>query len=311
MNANLFKIDCLDNPAEKYNVSMLPMQAVWSDDMFNCRGPIAAREVIDLAKNIAARGLDQPIIVRPWTEASKPLIQYKVVAGHRRHKAFEFNGAQTIPAYVRTDLDELQAHFLNVHENLHRENLNVKQEAHALQYFLDYKIPGTSKCRFTIVELAEVFGTSRGWVQNRMELLKLPLDIQDEAASGMLTMSQVKILANLKNREQLYATVRKIKEKKIKGEKVRLTSSIRRVEDVMRPKERDRHEINELQGMIYDIIGPTLVTRVMAWCQGEISTSAVMFDLEAYCKAQGIPFTMPVFVTNALMGRDTPVTANI
>lgn len=286
----------------KYAVTNVKMAELLHDDKFNCRGKIIPLDVIDLAKDVANRGLDQPIVVRPWTEPNRPEIKFKIVAGHRRHMAFQINKAEEIPAFVRTDLDDLAAHMLNFRENLHRVNLNCKQEAHALKYFLDYKKDGTDRCLFTEKELADIFGQSRGWVQNRKDLLKLPDDIQNEAAAGILSSDNVKLLARMTNKNDQYELVRKIKDRKLRGEKVRLTPSIKRVNDVLRASERDKSEIDEMLEMLYDVIGPGIALRCLAWAAGNISTSELFASIQEYCKENDLPFTMPKFVTDAITG---------
>jgi len=294
-----------DNPLEKYKVEHIRMDEILADEHFNCRGHIAPIDVIDLARDIADRGLDQPIVVRPWTEKGKPNIRFKVVAGHRRHMAFKVNRAETIPAYVRADLDELRARLLNFRENIQRKELNIKQEANALRFFLDYR-GESGNMVFTENDLADIFGQSRGWVQVRKDLLKLPADIQDEAAAGILTQDQIKAVARIKNRDDQYALVRKIKEKKLRGEKVKLAPSVKRVSDVLKAKERKRAEIQEMLEIIYDITGPNLATRCLAWASGEISTAALYSSIQEYCEEQGIEFTMPKFINHAIMGIKEP-----
>lgn len=284
----------------KYVVNDIPMVEIFHDSDFNCRGKIAPIDVLDLAKDIEKRGLDQPIVLRPYSDPKHPEYKYKIVAGHRRHMAFKVNNALTIPSYIRTDMNELSAHMLNLRENLHREELNVKQEAHALKYFINYQKDG--KHLFTEGELAEIFGQSRGWVQNRKALLSLPDDIQNEAAAGILNHDHIKQLSRIKDKNQQYELVRRIKEKKLRGEKVSLTQSIKRPNDVLRASERDKAEIDELSGLLYDIIGPCIVTRALAWAAGNISTSELFATVQEYCKEHDIPFTMPQFVNDAITG---------
>lgn len=298
-------IQAVENPTEKYQVQSIKMEEIFSDAAFNCRGSIAPVDVVDLSKDIAVRGLDQPIVLRPYSDPERPWFKYKIVAGHRRHMAFRVNNATEIPAYVREDLDELAARMLNLRENLHRKQLNIKQEAHALKFFLQYKGTGQNTI-FNEVELADIFAQSRGWVQVRKALLELPDDIQDEAAAGMLTQDHIKTLARMKSTEDRYKLVREIKTRKLKGEKVKLTQSVTRASDVLKAKARDHSEVLEMNGLIYDVIGPSLTTRFGAWMAGEISTAALMATLEDHCKNNEIPFKMPKFVTNAVLGIDTP-----
>lgn len=295
-------IKAIDNPTEKYAVQPIPMDEIFHDSDFNCRGRIAPIDVIDLAKDIAERGLDQPIVLKPFTDPAKPKLKYKIVAGHRRHMAFKVNNSTHIPAYVRPDLTELQARMLNLRENLHREELNVKQEAHALKFFLDYKQGETERNLFTEADLSDIFGQSRGWVQIRKLVLDLPESIQDEAAAGLLTQEQIRTVAKIKNKNDQFELVRKIKERKLKGEKIKLTPSVKRPSDVMKAKERKKPEIEEMMGIIYDIIGPGLATRFGAWCAGNISTVALYSSIQQHCEENDLPFKMPQFINNALLG---------
>jgi ParB/RepB/Spo0J family partition protein len=280
----------------KYKVQEVPMKDILSDDKFNCRGHIAPIDVLALSRDIAERGLDQPIILQKW---DKDGFKYRIVAGHRRHMAFRVNRAETIPAYIRDDLDELKARLLNLRENVHRKDLNILQEARSLQFFLDYK--GGS---FTEQELGDVFGQSRGWVQIRKDLLKLPEEIQNEAGAGMINSNHIRQLAKMKNVKEMLAIVKRIKEKKLRGESTKLTLSVKRASDALRMRERKKHEIEEMGSVLYDTIGPCLVTRVLAWAAGNISTVALYSDIREYCEDQAIPFTMPAFVRNALVGKN-------
>lgn len=287
---------------EKYKTEHLKMSEVFADPLFNCRGFIAPVDIMDLAADIKARGLDQPIVVQPFKHPTKPNIKYRVVAGHRRHAAFAYNKAEEIPAFIRPDLTELDARMLNLRENVHRKELNIKQEAHALNYFLNVTSENTGKNLFNELEIAEMTGQSRGWVQVRKDLLKLPDDIQDVAASGMLNQEQIKLLARLKRNEDRYELVRKIKETKLKGEKVKLTPSVKRASDVLKGRVRKKEEIREMNGIIYDVIGPCLVTRLGAWTTGDISTAQLYASLEDYCDSNDIGFEMPEFVKQAIQG---------
>lgn len=285
----------------EYRVVHLPISKIFADPSFNCRGHIQAIDVLDLAKDIQARGLDQPITVQPYT--GKPGYEFRVVAGHRRHMAFLINKADTIPCYIRDDLDELKARTYNLRENLHRKDLNIVQEANALKYFLDYKRhEGSEHSLFTLKELADLFGQSVGWVQARKDLLKLPKEIQNEAAAGMLTQDQVKHLAKLKDPKDQYEFTRKIKEIKQRGDKVKLGKSVKRPSDALKAKARSRTEIQEMNDMLYDMLGPTVVSRAFAWCNGHISTLQLMESVKEFADENGLHYKAPDFINEALAG---------
>lgn len=280
----------------KYKVVPVPMSVIFSDSDFNCRGAIAPIEVLDLAKDIAARGLDQPIVLQPW---NKPPFQYRIVAGHRRHLACKVNKAEVIPAYIRDDLDETAARMLNLRENVLRKELNILQEARGLQYFLQHKKSG--RPLFTEQELGDIFGQSRGWVQIRKDLLSLPVDIQAEAASGLLTANHIKQLVRMSDADR-YAAIRKIKDRKLRGESTKLTATINRAGDVLRARRREPAEIAEMLDAVYDVLGPNLATRCLAWAAGNINTAALYQTLAEVAEDEGVKYRVPQSVRDAITG---------
>jgi len=289
----------------KYDVTPILLSEIHYDDTFNCRGAIAVSDVIDLAKDIKAKGLDVPIHVQPWSSAAGK--KYRIVAGHRRYKAFVYNAyvdktdKPTIPCFVTGQLDETAARQMNLRENLHRQNLNMLQEANALKYFLDLK-GGMGRYLFTDDELAQMFGQSRGWVQNRRDLLKLPVEIQKAAASGVLTQEQIKKMAKMKNSRDQFELLHRIKDAKQRGEKVDLTPSVQRASDVGKTRARKGVEITEMAGLIYDMVGPNVITRFAAWATGVISTVDLMKDVQKFCLDMGIEYKAPNFLKAALSG---------
>jgi ParB/RepB/Spo0J family partition protein len=292
------------SPETKYDVVDLPINEIFPDPDFNCRGEIIPLNVLDLAKSIRDRGLDTPITVQPF---NKPPFKWRIIAGHRRHMAFQINNQEKIPCFIREGLDETKARTFNLVENLQRENLNILQEANALKYFFNIKA-------FNDGDIATMFGQSRGWVQIRRDLLKLPPDIQKEAAAGVLNQNHIKLMARMKNTDELYELTRKIKDMKLRGEKVSLSPSVTRPSDAFNSKNRTRAEIVEMLTIIYNITGPDLHTRCLAWATGEISTVALMSDVKDYCEDHKITYKQPDFMRKALAGdrKDTaPVLAQV
>lgn len=294
----------------QYEVQQLSLKDIFYDPNFNCRGEFATHEIIDLARDIKERGLDSPVVVRPYHKADGKY-KWHLIAGHRRYKAIEYNYRQgivipklemgMIPAFVRMNVDEMEARRFNLRENLHRKNLNPLQEASALKYFLDCHGP-TGSALFTDEELAGVFGQSRGWVQNRRALLKLPAEIQEAAASGLLTSEHIKKLSRMSDRGEQFALVRKIKDAHMRGEKVNLTPSIRRAGDALKSHCRSTTEQDEMSGLIYDMMGPNLATRFSAWSRGIISTVALLQTVKEECEEKGIEYKAPDFIRAAVVG---------
>ncbi|MEY2943614.1 MAG: hypothetical protein RLY97_1628, partial [Pseudomonadota bacterium] len=79
----------------------------------------------ELAASIAARGVIQPVIVRPLANG-----RYQLVAGERRWRAAQRAQIHEIPAIIR-DLSDREVMALALIENIQREDLNPIEEARA------------------------------------------------------------------------------------------------------------------------------------------------------------------------------------
>jgi ParB/RepB/Spo0J family partition protein len=290
------------DPITGYKVFLIPIEDIFLDENFNCRGNISPIDVLDLARDIKDRKLDTPITVQPHDAISGK--KYRIVAGHRRFTAFEINALDAdpvvaekhskIPCFIEEGLDETAARTQNLRENLHRKQLNILQEAYAIKYYFDI--------HFNEVEVADLTGTSRGWVQIRKALLSLPKEIQAVAAAGLLTQAQIKHCASLRKVEQQIEFVKKVKEKREKGESLSVVPSIQRSSDAMKTRERKGPEIVEMGGLIYDTLGACLATRFAAWCTAKISTIELLNEVQAAARKEGKDFIMPSWVSKALVG---------
>lgn len=86
-----------------------------------------------LVASIRENGVLSPIIVRP---KENTVDEYEIVSGHRRFRAVQKLGYQTIPAFVY-DLDRDTAAVAVVDSNLHRERLLPSEKAFAYKMKLD------------------------------------------------------------------------------------------------------------------------------------------------------------------------------
>ena len=140
----------------------------------------------DLAASIRDHTLQIPVTVQPW---NKNGFAYRLLAGHRRFVAYQILQQPMIPAYVRRDLDEHGARLLNFMENLTRKDLNPLEEAQALGRLYPNGIP--------LRAAAKELNQSTDWIHNRFRLLKLPEEIQQAIAAGLLRIHDVPRLVTL------------------------------------------------------------------------------------------------------------------
>jgi ParB family chromosome partitioning protein len=276
-------------------VSDTEMGLILADDDFNCRGTIAKMDVVDLAKNIQLNGLIQPVVVVPLTGQrliDNPDKQFLLIAGYRRFNAFIVNGETRIPAVHRADMgDEADARIFNLSENLERKDLNIMQEARALSKLESLGISET--------DAAKRLNMSRGWIQVRYMVLRLPQLVQEEIAAGWLSQKQIRdVYSHLKDsgEEACFEAVKGFKDDKIKGrtgtrKKVKKKSKKKQLET---KKHRTRDEIFELQQHIYDEFGGNnICTRLLAWGAGEIPDLDVHMALQEFAKEQGRGYRFP------------------
>ena len=88
-------------------------------------------EMIETADSIKKYGVLVPAIARPLPDGG-----YELVAGHRRRRASELAGKETMPVIVR-DLDDDAATIIMVDSNLQRENLLPSERAFAYKMKLE------------------------------------------------------------------------------------------------------------------------------------------------------------------------------
>ena len=144
----------------------------------------------ELASSIAARGVIQPIIVRPLGSG-----RYQLVAGERRWRAAQRARLHEIPAIVRK-LDQREIMALALIENLQREDLNPIEEARAYQKLADTD-------GMTQAEIAKLVDKSRSHVANFQRLLALPDDVLAMVAEGGLSMGHARALIGNDNASDL------------------------------------------------------------------------------------------------------------
>lgn len=269
-----------DNGLIGEHVEMIEMSDIHADAEFNCRGVISPIDVVDLVKDIEKNSLLQPVVVSLYTDKERALLgkKYKLLAGFRRHMAHRVLAKTHIKALVKEkSLSDVDARFMNLAENLQRKELTITQEANALQALYNLGVGE--------VAVAERTGMSRGWVQIRFMLLKLPEPIQQEVAAGMIKQQEIRALYTIHktgNAEALTKAVHKIKDAKLKGTKANLdlpATPEQAFSKAIKKQVQDKESVLAMMTHIQNYVGNGLHTRVLAWQVGEISTEELFVDV--------------------------------
>ncbi|HZF45867.1 MAG TPA: ParB/RepB/Spo0J family partition protein [Sphingomonadaceae bacterium] len=143
----------------------------------------------ELAASIAARGVIQPVIVRPVEGG------YQLVAGERRWRAAQKAQLHEIPALIR-ELSDRDVMALALIENIQREDLNPIEEARAYSRLAELE-------GLTQAEIARLVEKSRSHVANLQRLLSLPEDVIAHLEAGRLTMGHARALVGHDDAEAL------------------------------------------------------------------------------------------------------------
>ena len=162
--------------------------------------------MMETADSVRQYGVLVPAIARP-----DPNGGYELVSGHRRHRASELAGMETMPVIVR-DLDDDAAVLVMVDSNLQRENILPSERAFAYKMKLEaMKHQGVrgdltssqvgTKLRADEL-LAQQAGSSRNQVQRYIRLTELVPDLLNMVDERKIALNPAYELSFLKKEEQ-------------------------------------------------------------------------------------------------------------
>jgi ParB family chromosome partitioning protein len=147
------------------------------------RAHIDETRLNELAQSIRHNGVIQPILVRPAGD------RFEIVAGERRWRAAQRAGLLKVPVVTREIPDDKLLEVALV-ENVQREDLNPIEEAQAYRRLTD-------ELQLSQDDVAAAVGKDRATVSNYMRLLRLPVEVRNDLASGALAMGHARAILAL------------------------------------------------------------------------------------------------------------------
>jgi ParB family chromosome partitioning protein len=147
----------------------------------------------ELAKSIAARGVLQPILLRPVGDG------YEIVAGERRWRAAQRARLHTIPAIVR-DIDDSSTAEIALIENIQRQDLNAIEEADGYRQLIE-------RYGHSHDDVGRLVHKSRSHVANLLRLLDLPQSVQAALLRRDISMGHARAIATAPNPAALTAEI--------------------------------------------------------------------------------------------------------
>lgn len=248
---------------EHFDTFDIPIGEIFYDESFNCRGAFTLQSIAELAESIGEIGLQFPVVVQPWESG------YRLLAGHRRYRACTiFLKWESIPAVVRADLDEHRARLLNLTENLERKDLNMLEEALAIQAMY----PEGISLRVAASELKK----PTRWIHTRLRLAKLPEEIQRMAAAGRLAATDIEAIWRYPENDRVKVAEKITSIKREPGRKLP-----RKLQRRFKPR-KTKEQIGKMTGTLLNAGLVGLPPRLLAWTAGYISDQEIRRDIKKY-----------------------------
>lgn len=202
---DLFSTEASRADAQREKVLEVPLSELhpFKNHPFQVRDDEA---MLETAESVRQYGVLVPAIVRP-----DPNGGYELIAGHRRRRASELAGRETMPVIIR-DLDDDQATIIMVDSNLQRESLLPSERAFAYKMKLEaVKHQGartdlTSRRLVGKLEMADVVGEKAGdsgrQVQRYIRLTELIPSLLDMVDEKKIALNPAYELSFLTREEQ-------------------------------------------------------------------------------------------------------------
>ncbi len=163
-------------------------------------------KMVETVESIKQYGVLVPAIARPDPDGG-----YEIVSGHRRHRASQLAGLETLPVIVR-DLDDDEATIIMVDSNLQRETILPSERAFAYKMKLEAMKHQGQRGDLTSSQvgtklradelLAQQAGSSRNQVQRYIRLTELIPQLLDMVDEKKIAFNPAYELSFLKTEEQ-------------------------------------------------------------------------------------------------------------
>jgi ParB family transcriptional regulator, chromosome partitioning protein len=238
------------------------------------RSDMRAESLGELADSIKARGLVQPILVRPLPRPDPTASQrYEIIAGERRWRAAQMAGLAEIPAVIR-DVPDEDAVAMALIENIQRENLNPLEEARALLRLIE-------EFGLTHQAAAEAVGRSRAAVSNLVRLMELTDEVKEMLEHRQIEMGHARAILGLATRRQQIEVATLVAKKSLS---VRDTESL--VRRIINPKASEPNgaapavdpDIHRLETEIAEKLGAKVAFQHSASGKGKLVVSYNSLD---------------------------------
>ncbi len=147
------------------------------------RKDFADEAILKLADSIRQYGIIQPLTVRQTGDG------YELISGERRLRASKELGMETVPCVIM-NVNEMKSAEMSIIENLLREDLNIFEQAHAIETLIDtYDL--------TQEQIAKKLSNSQSFIANKLRLLRLGDEEREKILKNNLTERHARALLRI------------------------------------------------------------------------------------------------------------------
>ncbi|NBJ17016.1 MAG: ParB/RepB/Spo0J family partition protein [Dehalobacter sp. 4CP] len=205
----LFETDASREDKQREKVLDIPLSEI--SDFPNHPFKVKADEaMLEMAESVKQYGILVPALVRSKADGG-----YEMVAGHRRKKASELAGNETMPCIVR-ELSDDEAIVAMVDSNLQRESILPSEKALAYKMKLDAmkrqagrpskenstQVGQDLKGKYSVEILGEQVGESRNQIQRYIRLTELIPPILEMVDEKQIAFNPAVEISYLTEKEQ-------------------------------------------------------------------------------------------------------------
>jgi len=235
------------------NVNML------KETEFQFRDYLDQQHLDLLAESIKAFGKNiEAIIVRKMKDDSG----YEIIAGHHRVEAAKKAGVRYVKCEV-LDVTDAEAIEVSLVSNFTRKEMDPLEEARAIARYKEL-------LQYTNEQIGQKLGKSEQWVSARLALLRTPEEIQHFLSQGRVSVSHVKAVSGLDEKEQ-----KKLIKKAVSDE-----LSVRELENLAAEKKKDQEE-KERKKKAFEAFEEYILSNQEDLMNKKISSTKIWDDEEA------------------------------
>ena len=249
----------LKGPKVINKVVSLPVEQIYSNPD-QPRRNFDADGIAGLAQSISQNGLLQPITVTQIGES------YQLVAGERRLMACRELGWAHIPAIIE-NIPQQNAAVLALVENLHRQDLNIFEEAQGIANLIRLTY-------YSQQQAAQLLCKSQSTVANKLRLLRLPPSAQQAILQAGLTERHARALLQIEDEDQLPKAIEHIVEQGLT-----VAAAEQYIEKLVHPEAVPIHK-----GVIRDVrlLFNTIAKAVLTVQEGGLDVEAIQTEDDTY-----------------------------